>query len=106
MKNFPHYLSLVSIGRAARGVTEGGGGDPPAFHTLVKDMSLNIGATEFTEAMYYNILPIKNIPAPLTQNYPVAPLRVAIGCSENGELIGLYIRTASRILKIFCSSHM
>ena len=34
-----------------------GGGAPPAFYTLTKDMSLNRGAT------HYLVLPILNIPA-------------------------------------------
>ena len=50
---------------------------PPAFHTLAKDMSLDRGAIyilHLGKAMYYLILLILNIPAPPSQNYPVAPL--------------------------------
>ena len=48
---------------------------PPAFHTLANDMSLNKDATHFTLGLrYYLSLPIINVPAPLSKNYPVVPL--------------------------------
>ena len=49
-----------------------------SFHTLAMDMSLNRGETRtfytLTEALYYLILPIINIPAAPFQNYLAAPL--------------------------------
>ena len=50
--------------------------DETAFHTVAKERH-NIFYT-WTKAMYYLILPIINIPAPPSQDYPVAPLQPAI----------------------------
>ena len=66
-----------------------GGAPPPAFHALVKDMSLNRGATHF-EAMYYLILPIINIPAPPSQNYPVVPLKITLQTQQNSKKFKIY----------------
>ena len=55
----------------------GAGGAPPSFHTLAKDISLDRSVTLIAlglRPMYYLILPIINIPAPPSQNYPVASL--------------------------------
>ena len=45
----------------------------PAFHTFIKVMSSNTFLT-LAKAMYYPLLLIKDILAPPSQNYPVAPL--------------------------------
>ena len=45
-KKSDHYRTDTQTGRGAAGV--GAGGAPPEFYILVKDMSLNRGATHFT----------------------------------------------------------
>ena len=64
-----------------QGRKEGWGGTPGArtpsscISHFAKDMSLNWSTfSTWAKAMYYLMLPIINIPAPPSQNYPDAPL--------------------------------
>ena len=52
-----------------RGAIGGGG----FFYTLAKRRNTFY---TFTKAMFYIIIPITNIPAPPSKNYPVAPLLI------------------------------
>ena len=66
------------------------GGGTPAFHTLAEDMPLNRDTAHFTLRLRpcILILHIINIPAPPSQSYQVAPLRVCVFVCGYGFRVG------------------
>ena len=55
-------------------VATGGGGRAPSCISYFGKVHIYTS----TKAIYYLILPIKNIPSPPSQNYPVAPLEMTM----------------------------